>query len=287
MKLVIKSTSIGKKPSGRYLPAEQNITKGVGGHMMVKRTGLPLYYQVEENIRKKIENGVYPEGEKIPAESVLEKEFHVSRITIRKAVENLVQEGLLIKYQGIGTLVTKHFINDDMISLEGFTEKMERQGRKVSSTILEISVQTPGESIGESLHLVEGEQVLKICRIRNVDGSPLALFTTYIPMYLGVPETEDFSGSLFKVYPKYGIEPAYSDRSIHAVVIDEALAKVFQINKGVAALQMNYLTYDEEGRAIEYAEGIYRGDWYHYKMRVYRDPRRTSTGGLAISRNPD
>ena len=251
--------------------------------MMVKRTGIPLYYQVEEVIRKKIENGVFKEGDMIPAEIELEKEFHVSRITIRKAVENLVQDGLLLKQQGIGTIVTKHFINDEVNSLESFTEKMERQGRKVTSTLLEVRMQAPPEGIGENLNLIAGEQVLKISRIRNVDGSPLALFTTYIPAYLGIPSSEDFSGSLFEVYAKYGVEPSYSDRSIHAIVVDPTIASLLQITEGGAALQMNYLTYDGQGRVIEYAEGIYRGDWYHYKVRVYRNARRLPTGSLELN----
>ncbi|MDY0288512.1 MAG: GntR family transcriptional regulator [Sphaerochaeta sp.] len=246
--------------------------------MIVKRTGIPLYYQVEAAIRKKIESGVFGLGDKIPSEMELAKEFHVSRITIRKAVENLVQDGLLQKQQGIGTLVTKHLIKDAVNSLESFTEKMARQGRKVSSTLLEVCIQYPSEVIAESLNLGPGEQVLKISRIRNVDGLPLALFTTYVPAYLGIPSDEDFSGSLFEVYAKYGIEPYYSDRSFRAIVADPTVASILQIMEGRAALQMNYLTFDRQGRAIEYAEGIYRGDWYNYEMRFYRNARRNPAG---------
>jgi GntR family transcriptional regulator len=248
--------------------------------MIVKRTGIPLYYQVETVIRKKIESDVFKQGDKIPSEIELANEFHVSRITIRKAVENLVQDGLLLKQQGIGTLVTKHLINDAVNSLESFTEKMESQGRIVSSTLLDVCIQVPPEDIGESLKLGPDEQVLKISRIRNVDGLPLALFTTYVPVYLGIPSDEDFTGSLFEVYAKFGIEPYYSDRSFRAIVADQTVASILQIAEGRAALQMDYLTYDEQGRVIEYAEGIYRGDWYNYKIRVYRNARRNPGGGL-------
>jgi len=248
--------------------------------MIVKRTGIPLYYQVEAVIRKKIESGVFKHGDKIPSELELANEFHVSRITIRKAVENLVQDGLLRKQQGIGTLVTKHLVSDAMNSLESFTEKMERQGRKVSSTLLDVCIQVPSEDIAESPNLSLGGQVLKISRIRNVDGLPLALFTTYVPVNLGIPPDEDFSGSLFDVYSRYGIEPYYSDRTFHAIVADQTVASMLHIAEGRAALQMNYLTFDEQGRAIEYAEGIYRGDWYNYKIRFYRNARRNSVSEL-------
>ncbi|MHC1692811.1 MAG: GntR family transcriptional regulator [Sphaerochaetaceae bacterium] len=252
-----------------------------------RRLGIPLYYQVEEIIRNKIENGTFSEGQMIPPESELEKEFQVSRITIRKAVDNLVQDGLLVKQQGIGTIVTKNYINDDVNSLEGFTEKMEKMGRKVTSTMLDVQLVVPPEAIATLLQVKTGEKVLRISRIRNVDGSPLALFNTYLPLYLGIREDEDFSQSLFDVYSRHGIEPAYSDRTIHAIIADKKTAGLLHINEGGAALQMNYHTFSEDGVPIEYAEGIYRGDWYHYKMRIYRAPRHPSTNRLVISHATD
>ena len=232
--------------------------------------GPPLYYQVEESIRKRIENGTFLEGEKIPPEAELEKEFNVSRITVRKAVDNLVQDGLLKKQRGIGTIVTKNLIRDEVHSLEGFTEKMEKKGRKVSSIILGIDRLVPPNPIANALRLGAGAEVLRVIRLRMVDGIPLAVFNTYIPLSLGISEYEDFSHSLFDVYAKHGIKPHYSDRSMHAVMVDGQTAHMLQMKDSLVALQMNYCTFDDQDRPIEYAEGIYRGDLYYYKMRVYR-----------------
>jgi GntR family transcriptional regulator len=232
--------------------------------------GPPLYYQVEESIRKRIENGTFLEGEKIPPEAELEKEFNVSRITVRKAVDNLVQDGLLKKQRGVGTLVTRNLIRDEVHSLEGFTEKMEKKGRKVSSVILGIDRLVPPNPIANALKTEPSEEVLRVIRLRMVDGIPLAIFNTYIPISLGIFEYEDFSHSLFDVYAKHGITPSYSDRSMHAVMVDAHTAHLLQMKDSLAALQMNYCTFDNQDRPIEYAEGIYRGDLYYYKMRVYR-----------------
>jgi len=235
-----------------------------------KEVGPPLYYQVEESIRRRIENGTFLEGEMIPPEGELEKEFNVSRITIRKAVDNLVQDGLLRKKRGVGTIVTRNLIRDEVHSLEGFTEKMEKKGRKVSSRILEIEEVQPSPLIVKALLLGPEERVLKIVRLRYVDGIPLTLFNTYIPLRLGIGAYEDFSQSLFDVYAKHGVCPHYSDRTMHAVMVDSQTAALLQMKDSLAALQMNYYTYDEHDMPIEYAEGLYRGDLYYYKMRVYR-----------------
>ncbi|MDD3822954.1 MAG: GntR family transcriptional regulator [Sphaerochaetaceae bacterium] len=239
-----------------------------------KRTNLPLYYQIEQVLRERIMDGTFKEGSMIPPESQLEKEFQVSRITVRRAVENLVQLGLLRKQQGIGTTVTKSYIDDDINSLEGFTEKMERQGHRVSSTLLEAHYVVPSEPISVCLGLPAGTKVLLISRVRNVDGAPLALFNTYIPPNLGITDKEDFSGSLFEVYERHGIVPTYSDRTIRAINVCKRTAELLQINVNDAALQLNYEVFDGDGRPIEYDEGIYRGDWYQYKMRIYRTMRR-------------
>lgn len=245
-----------------------------------KQKELPLYYQVEHIIRQRILDGTFAEGQKIPAEAELEKEFNVSRITIRRAIDDLVQAGLLRKRQGVGTIVTKNYINDDINSFEGFTEKMERQGRVVTSTVLEVCVQIPPEFVLEAIHLPKQEKVLKISRVRNVDGVPLAVFNTYLPLSLGIDEHEDFSHSLFELYARHGIEPAYSDRTIRAIVVNKHIGELLHITEGDAALQLNYLVYDVNGNVLEYDEGIYRGDWYQYKMRIYRKKRQIPLGCL-------
>ncbi len=239
-------------------------------HIRQNEPGLPLYYQVAQSLRKRIEDGTFMEGQNIPPESELEKEFRVSRITIRKAVDNLVQDGLLQKFRGLGTVVTKNMIRDEVHNLEGFTEKMEKQGKKVSSTILSVDRLVPSHSILSFLRLPEGQEVLKISRLRNVDELPLALFHTFIPLWMGITEKEDFSHSLFDIYARHKINPNFSDRTIHAITVDHATALLLNMKDSLAALQMNYCTYDVGDRPIEYAEGIYRGDLYFYKMRVYR-----------------
>lgn len=235
-----------------------------------KENRLPLYYRVEEDIKEKIKTCVFPEGQLIPPEAELEKIYNVSRITIRRAVDNLVHDGLLEKQQGIGTFVTKNLIKDEVYTLQGFTEKMESQGKAVSTEVLSVEIITPTELIAEALKLLPGEKVLKLSRLRNVDDFPLALFTSYIPKKLGIDSSEDFNHSLFNVFAQHNIFPYYSDRTIHAIVLDSKNAHYLKSGKGSPALQMKYVTYDQQGLPIEYAEGIYRGDGYYYKMRIFR-----------------
>ena len=231
-------------------------------------SAVPLYYQLQEKLRHDIDAGIYKTGERIPTEKVLEAVYGVSRITVRKAIEALAYEGLVTKKQGKGTVVTRKLLEDDTSTLLGFTEKMEALGKKVSSEVLSIEEIQANESISKSLDIAMGENVLKIRRLRKIDNEALELFDVYIPGKYGISETEDFSNSIFGIYRKYGLIPSYSDRTIQAINIDKDVAKLLGVHKGDAGMQLHYVTFDTKHRVIEYAEGICRGDYYSYKVRV-------------------
>ena len=231
-------------------------------------SAMPLYYQLQEELRHNIKAGIYKSGEMIPTEKVLELNYGVSRITVRKAIEELAHEGLLTKKQGKGTVVTRKLLEDDTSVLKGFTEKMEALGKKVSTEVLSIEEIKADESISKNLDISIGEQVMKIKRLRKIDGEILEIFTVYIPSKYGIPVTEDFSESVFGIYSKYGLKPSYSDRIIQAINIDKEVAVLLGAHKGDAGMQLHYITFDTKHRIIEYAEGICRGDYYSYRVRV-------------------
>ncbi len=231
-------------------------------------SAMPLYYQLQEELRHTINAGIYKAGEMIPTEKVLELKYGVSRITVRKAIEELAHEGLLTKKQGKGTVVTRKIVEDDTSVLKGFTEKMEALGKKVSTEVLSVEVIKADEIISKNLDISIGEQVMKIRRLRKIDGEVLEIFAVYIPSKYGIPVTEDFSQSVFDIYCKYGLKPSYSDRKIQAINIDKEVATLLGVHKGDAGMQLHYITFDTKHRIIEYAEGICRGDYYSYKVRI-------------------
>lgn len=238
--------------------------------MVDKNSPIPLYYQVKEKIKEDIKNGIYKSNEKLPTEKEFENLFQVSRITIRKAIEDLVSEGVLIKRRGAGTIVQKEKVVDQMLNLLGFTEKMEAKDFTVTSQVLYSAIEPADHRIASELELTEEESVLVIKRLRLIDGMPLGVFTTYIPAILGISIEEDFSKSLFKIYDKYNIAPYCSDRTISAILLDKYNANLLESKKGQPALQLHFITFDNDYRPIECVDGVCRGDIYSYKMRSYR-----------------
>ncbi|MCF6334438.1 MAG: UTRA domain-containing protein, partial [Spirochaetales bacterium] len=161
---------------------------------------VPLYFQLQEVLRKKIIRDIYSPGDLIPSEKELQDLYKVSRITVRNAINGLVLEDLLIKKQGKGTIVAFPRMQEDGNStLKSFTEKMEQLGLKISTEVLDVArIPTP-ERIAEHLGIKAEEEIIYSKRLRKVDGEPIALFENYISTGTGVTEHDDFGGSIYKL----------------------------------------------------------------------------------------
>ncbi|MEW6623038.1 MAG: GntR family transcriptional regulator [Bacillota bacterium] len=233
---------------------------------------VPLYFQLQEDLKKDIEMGIYKPNEMIPTEKELEKIYSVSRITVRKAIEGLVYEGVLIKKQGIGTIVSKKKVIENSLSLKSFSEKMKDQGIKVGTRVIEVARIVTSERIAEHLSIVPNEEVIYVKRLRFADDEPIGIFTSYIRKDTGVTENDDFTGSIFELFEnKYKLKIAASDRTITASQVSEEEAELLGIKPGEAVLMVKYVTFDDSNRPIEYAEGLYRSDKYQYNLRYTRD----------------
>src|SRR5690625_3765049 len=127
---------------------------------------IPVYFKIENDIKEKILSGKYKSGDKIPSENELTEIYDVSRMTVRQAMNNLVNDGYLLKYKGKGTFVSNNKIEKNIQGVRSFTEEMEASGKKVSSKIISMKEMTPDKSVSEKLFLEKGDKVYKIERIR-------------------------------------------------------------------------------------------------------------------------
>ena len=240
--------------------------------MLNVKSPIPLYFQLQEILRRKILDGEYNPGDLIPSEKELQELYSVSRITVRNAINGLVFEDLLIKKQGRGTVVAFPRMQEDGNStLRSFTEKMEQQGFKISTEVLE-AVRIPAtERITEHLNIGEGEEIIYSKRLRKVDGKPMALFENYICTRTGVTEKDDFRGSIYKLLEKkYGIKISGAEKVIEAGIARNEDASFLNIPAGDPILIIRYTTFDPDNNPIEYSEGIYRADRYKYMVRLKR-----------------
>lgn len=227
---------------------------------------IPLYHQIYDSLRQQIEDGVYLPGDQIPTEAELSTNFGVSRITVKQAIKKLVHESVLYRKQGKGTFVCQPKVNRKLNRLISFNDEMLQKGMAPRARVLEIEVVAARRSVAEALHVPEGEEVVRIRRLRIVDDEVMAVQTSHVPASLapGLTEkTERLSGSLYRVLREdYGLSPACGKESYSAVVLDGSNAQVLGVPDGTPAFAVKRTAYLKDGRPIEYVESLLRGDRY-------------------------
>ncbi|MFV0561441.1 MAG: GntR family transcriptional regulator, partial [Enterococcus sp.] len=161
---------------------------------------VPLYKQIRDDIRKKIEADEYKESERIPTEFELADQYGVSRPTIRQAVQALVDEGYLEKRKKRGTIVIKPKIQQEFTHvIESFDSEMHRKGMAPKTKVIYFKQTKASEEVAENLGLVVGEAVYKLTRLRYAAEKPIVLVTSYIPSHL-FPDFEEIDFEKKKMY---------------------------------------------------------------------------------------
>ena len=234
--------------------------------MIDKNSPIPVYYQLKNDLTSKIAKGVWKSGDCIASERELCEIYGVSRMTIRQAVGELVQEGVLLRIKGKGTFVCEQKLKQqDMMS---FTEIIKKTGNELVTEVLEFStIETP-EDFEDIFTL---DNLYKIKRKRIVDKECVALETVYIPVdYCGYIDKDMLNGSLFKILEKFGYIVDYSTSSISAVIINEELKEIFAVDQEVPMLKVVSKTYDNKDKMIFLEEAIYRSDKYLLEVNISR-----------------
>lgn len=225
---------------------------------------IPKYYRLKEMIVQRLASGEWRPGITIPPEPVLCAMFGVSRITVRRAVGDLVHEGKLYTIQGKGTFVAEHKVPERFVQKAfGLYEDMERRGLRLTTQVIRQSVLPADDDVAPALGLDRGTPVHVIVRIRSVEEEKLLLSTTYIPECLCPHLVHDdlTQGSLYHLLDStYGLQIARGERSIEAVAAGEWDATLLDVKMGSPLLRLDSIAYREDGRAFEYSHTLQRGD---------------------------
>ena len=152
--------------------------------ILVRDSPLPLYHQIKEILLKRVERGDFQPDELIPTEKELELQYKVSRTTIRKALEDLVNSGILYRKQGLGTFVAIPRIRHNSQDMMSFSEEMKARGLQPGTQLISFSSEAPSDQVMRKLHLNEGESVYEIRRLRLADGNPIGIHTSYLSTQL-------------------------------------------------------------------------------------------------------
>lgn len=234
--------------------------------MIDKSSPIPVYYQLKEDILKKIREGVWKVGQCIDSERELSENYGVSRMTIRQALGELVQEGILVREKGKGTFVCEPKVKQkDMMS---FSEIIKRTGRTLETKVVEFNKIPTPEDLTDTFSF---EEVYKINRNRIVDGECIANEIVYIPSdYCGFINEEKLQGSLYNILEEFGYSVEYSESSIKAVIMDETNKKIFGVEEQVPLLQINGKTINSDGKVLFVEEATYRSDKYILEVNILR-----------------
>ncbi len=238
----------------------------------------PRYHQVYVGLRAWVRDGAYRPGQQIPTEAALCRAFGVSRITIRKAVDNLVREGWLVRAQGRGTFVAMVAARAAAsVDLQEALHYVADLGAATRMRNARQAIVDPDEETRAALSLDDGEQVHRETHTRLLRGRPLALITTFTPLDIAakVARQRRRSMPLFERLSLAGVRVREAEQWIGATLATVEVAKALDVHVGAPTLRLVCIVVDHRDRPVERVIALYRAEAYLYRMRLARSLRRS------------
>lgn len=232
----------------------------------------PLYMQLREVIRCKIEAGEYAPCTALPSENELADEFATNRQTVRNAIDALVNEGLLRRVAGKGVYVLGKKMERDLEVLQGFTQTMLERNVTPSIKVVKKALRKAGEKYGLMFGIKPEDDIFYIKRLCYGDSEPVSLEEIYVPKNL-VPKISgiDLSVfSLYEVYELYGINLERARQTLDLVHMEQNDARMLGINAELPVMLFECTSYDDKGRIIEFSRSYTRGDKCRFSVRFKR-----------------
>jgi GntR family transcriptional regulator len=202
----------------------------------------PLYGKVEEVLASEIARGEHPPGDRLPSEDELLARFGVSRITVRRAIQNLIQRGVVEILRGRGTFVLAPKVSQELTKLTGFVEDMDTHGRKASARVVSQGVVAANARVAQHLGISKGTRVMRIERVRLADSVPMSFDETYLPLEIG----KEIVRNDLRVRP------------------------IFSVPEGSPIFRIERTSFTTAGKPIDYEMLSYRSDLIRFVTRLAR-----------------
>jgi GntR family transcriptional regulator len=238
--------------------------------MIDKSSPVPIYYQLEEWIKKMIETKELQPGDALPSEREFSEKYQISRMTARQAINNLVQNGLLYRIQGKGTFVMERKIEKTLQGMTSFSEDMHSRGLAPRSTLLKFLIVPADPTVAAELLINEADPVFKINRIRLADNLPMAIEENYISVQLLPGLTEEVvNQSLYQyIHDTIPLQIQTAVQTIEASIADKREAEYLQIPEGSPILVISRIAKLEDGTPIERVKAVFRADRYKFITEI-------------------
>ncbi|HXD42801.1 MAG TPA: GntR family transcriptional regulator [Ramlibacter sp.] len=244
---------------------------------MASTLPLPKYHRIYLVLREQLQDGRFAQG--VPGELALMQQFGVARVTVRRALEQLAQEGLIAREPGRGTRAigppqrTGAAANDPMrTQLTGLLENLVSMGLRTSVKVLDVDTVSASEAVAAALRLRPGDPVQKAVRVRSTRAGPLSHITTYVPAEVArrFGRRELSRKPILLLLEESGVKVGRAVQTISARLADAEVAGHLDLAVGSALLAVRRLIYDEQERPVQWLHGLYRPDRYEYEMQLSR-----------------
>lgn len=237
----------------------------------------PLYQQLYHILRSQIETGELRPGEAIPPEKRLTEQFGLSRVTARKALELLVEEGLIVRRPGKGTFVSPTRLQENQTSLYGFAELMRSKYPDHTMEVLGFEVLPAGDELRPILALAPEERVVRIKRRHMLDKRPLAYAVIHLPYDLGslLTTQEVATTPIYALITQKGnVVIKRAVQTVVAIAANQGVADLLNVAAGSPVLLVKRITYSAQERPLEYIQLYYPGGRHELVMELHRDSLR-------------
>lgn len=229
---------------------------------------VPLYFQISTRIEKAIREEQLPAGSRLENEISLANRLGMSRPTIRRAIQELVDKGLLVRRRGIGTQVVHGKVTRN-VELTSLFEDLERAGQKPVTKLLSAEIAKADGQMADHLGVATGSPVLHIKRLRSADGVPISILENYLP--------EEFTDldlgqlgrhGLYQLLRARGVNIRVAKQRIGARAANSTESELLDVSRGGSLLTMERTAFDQSGRAIEWGTHVYRPDLYSFEVTL-------------------
>jgi GntR family transcriptional regulator len=246
--------------------------------VLERRRGEPVHAQIEQWLMEQITAGLVVPGDRLPGERDLAAALRVSRMTLRRALDDLARRGVLVRLPGRsgGAFVAEPKIDCDLTGLAGFTEQMRRAHRRAGATVLTAATVEAAQDVAAALRVPVGAPVHQLVRIRSADGATLALERSWLPAgHLPGLLQHPLTGSIYELLAeRYDLAPHTAVEYLEPVSATSADAAALGVPRGAPLMQVERTALSVAGLPVEFARDLYRADRVRLMVRTQVHPDR-------------
>lgn len=233
----------------------------------------PIYLQLREVIRNKIEDGEYLPGMAIPSENDLADTYGINRMTVRNAIDALVHEGSLKRVQGKGVYVVGNKVERDLETLGGFTQTMRERNTQPHTKVLVKALRKAGDKYALIFGIKPDDEIYYVKRLCSADSEPISLEEVFIPKYI-VPKLEGIDlgvFSLYEVYDFYNINITKAWQTLDLTQLEQKDARMLGTEADLSVMLFECTSFDDKNKVVEFSRAYTRGDKCNFNVHFHKE----------------